>query len=284
MKVLHARAEIREWRAANPGSLGLVPTMGYLHAGHISLVDRARAENDRVAASIFANPAQFNDPADLEAYPRDIPRDCAMLEAAGCDLVWIPEPDEVYPEGHQTWVEPGEIADPLEGAHRPGHFRGVATIVAKLFGLFQPSRAYFGQKDAQQLAVIRRMVLDLDLPVTVVGCPTLRESDGLAMSSRNARLRPVERQAAAVLYRALSAAGAAWQAGEAEADTLRATMLAVLEAEPLAKTEYVSVADGLSLKELEQAAAGAVLSMAVQIGEARLIDNIVLDKRMNEDA
>ncbi len=173
MKIVHTLAELREWRAAlDPRlSLGLVPTMGFLHAGHISLVDRARAENDRVAATIFANPAQFNNPADLESYPRDIPRDTAMLEAAGCDLVFIPEPDEIYGPDHQTWVEMGSISDPLEGAHRPGHFKGVATIVLKLFGLFSPRRAYFGRKDAQQLAVIRRMVQDLNVAVAIVGCP-----------------------------------------------------------------------------------------------------------------
>ncbi|MBK7782509.1 MAG: pantoate--beta-alanine ligase [Ardenticatenia bacterium] len=277
MNSVQTPAELRAWRAAHPAALGLVPTMGFLHEGHLSLVRRAKAENALVAASIFANPAQFNNPADLAAYPRDIPRDLALLAGAGCDLVFLPEPADMYPPGFDTWVIPGAIAAPLEGEHRPGHFRGVATVVLKLFNLFGAQRAYFGQKDAQQLAVIRSMARDLDLPTAVIGCPTLREADGLAMSSRNSRLSAVERSAAAVLYRALSAARRAWLAGEADAESLRATMRATLDESPLARTEYVSVAHPDSLLELERAMPGAVLSMAVNIGRTRLIDNIVLE-------
>ena len=281
MKIVETLAETRAWLAESrpAGELGLVPTMGYLHEGHLSLLRRARAENGRVAATIFANPAQFDKPEDLASYPRDIPRDTAMLREAGCDLVLAPPPGEIYLPGHQTWVEVGDLSAPLEGARRPGHFRGVATVVLKLFGIFQPDRAYFGQKDAQQLAVIRRMARDLNQPVEVVGCPTVREPDGLAMSSRNARLGPEERVAAGLLFRALSAARAAWQAGETEAETLRRVMRSVLAGEPLVEPEYVSVADPLTLAELERAEAGAILSMAVNVGRARLIDNLILPPR-----
>ncbi len=284
MKIAQTIAEVRAWRAEVEGRLGLVPTMGYLHEGHLSLLRRARAENARVAASIFANPAQFDRADDLARYPRDVPRDTAMLREVECDLLLLPEPAEIYPEGYQTWVEPGAVAEPLEGAHRPGHFRGVATVVLKLLNIFQPDRAYFGQKDAQQLAVVRRMVMDLNLPVEIVACPTLREPDGLAMSSRNSRLSQAERAAAPVLYRALSAAREAWLAGESDAETLRSLMRSILAREPLADTEYVSLADPLSLTELARARAGALLSMAVRVGPVRLIDNLELPEREAEEA
>ncbi len=278
MMLVETVAALRAWRTGlpAPGALGLVPTMGFLHEGHLSLVRRAKAECGLAAASIFANPAQFNRPEDLASYPRDLPRDLGLLAEAGCDLVFAPPPAEVYPPGFDTWVLPGAIAAPLEGAHRPGHFRGVATVVLKLFNLFQPGRAYFGQKDTQQLAVIRRLAVDLNLPLEVVGCETVREADGLAMSSRNSRLGQAERAAAPVLYRALTAARDAWRAGESDAETLRRLMRAVLAAEPLARPDYVSVADPLSLAELDRATAGAVLSLAVDIGPARLIDNLIL--------
>ena len=271
------REHLDEVRSADPTArLGLVPTMGFLHAGHISLVERARAENDLVAASIFANPAQFNNPEDLAKYPRDIDRDTQMLAAAGCDIVFIPSPEEIYGPEHQTWVEMGAVAGPLEGEHRPGHFRGVATIVLKLFNMFGPSRAYFGQKDAQQLAVIRTMVRDLNHPVEVVGCPTVREADGLAMSSRNSRLTPEQRAAAPVLYRALSAAQAAFSGGETQAGTLLGIMHDILGAEALARPEYLSIADPISLQEREIVQSGDLVSMAVFVGAVRLIDNIAL--------
>jgi len=266
--------EVREWRRSVSGSLGLVPTMGYLHDGHLSLVDRARRENATVAASLFVNPTQFGPSEDLSRYPRDLDRDRALLEARGCDLLFAPARDEMYPKGFDTFVDVGSISAPLEGERRPGHFRGVATVVLKLFDIVQPQRAYFGQKDAQQLAVLRRMVRDLDVPVEIVGCPIVREADGLAMSSRNSYLRPAERRAATVLYRALCAARDLWTSGERDAETLRVRMRAVLDAEPLARTDYVSVADAENLQELARIEGPALLSMAVFLGKTRLIDNL----------
>ena len=274
MNLVGTVREVREWRRSVSGSLGLVPTMGYLHDGHLALVDRARRENATVAASLFVNPTQFGPSDDLSRYPRDLDRDRALLEARGCDLLFGPAPDEMYPNGFDTFVDVGAIATPLEGARRPGHFRGVATVVLKLFDIVQPQRAYFGQKDAQQLAVLRRMVRDLDVPVEIVGCPIVREADGLAMSSRNSYLTPAERRAAAVLYRTLCAARDLWASGEREAEALRVRMRAVLDAEPLARTDYVSVADPESLKELARIEGPALLSMAVLLGKTRLIDNL----------
>lgn len=276
MKVITTLDDLRHARAALLGPVGLVPTMGYLHDGHLSLARRARAECASVAASIFVNPAQFSPSEDLAAYPRDLPRDLALLEAAGVDLVWTPTPEIVYPAGFQTWVTVEEVARPLEGAHRPGHFRGVATVVAKLFNAFQPQRAYFGQKDAQQAAVIRQMARDLDFPVEIVICPTVREHDGLAMSSRNAYLNTGQRAAAPVLFRALSTAAMVWTAGERDAEGLRLLMAEIIDAEPLARRQYVSVADPVTLQEMEGPVAHALLSMAVTIGRTRLIDNLVL--------
>jgi pantoate--beta-alanine ligase len=275
VRLVRTVAEVRAWRATG-GTVGLVPTMGYLHAGHLSLVARARPENERVAASLFVNPTQFGPQEDLARYPRDLERDRAQLAEAGCDLLFAPEVGEMYPPGFATRVEAGPVAEPLEGARRPGHFAGVATVVAKLFGIFRPDRAYFGQKDAQQLAVIRRMARDLDLGVEVVGCPTVREADGLALSSRNSYLDAAERQAAPVLYRALQAARDRWAGGEREAEALRAAMRAVLDAEPRARTDYVSVADPDSFRELDRVEGPALLSLAVFLGRARLIDNILL--------
>ncbi len=250
--------------------------MGYLHEGHLALVRRTRAECASVGVSIFVNPAQFGPQEDLVRYPRNLPRDLRLLEAAGADLVWAPEADEVYPPGYQTYVSVEEVALPLEGAARPGHFRGVATIVAKLFNAFTPDRAYFGQKDAQQLAVIRRMARDLNFPLEIVACPTVRESDGLAMSSRNTYLDPEERRAAAALYRALSAAQAAYHRGQRNAEILRAAMRDALAAEALAKMEYVSAADPDTLLELDRVDGNALFSMAVRFGKTRLIDNFML--------
>jgi pantoate--beta-alanine ligase len=268
--------EVREWRRGAGGSAGLVPTMGYLHAGHVSLVERARRENDRVAASLFVNPKQFGPSEDLARYPRDVERDTRLLEAAGCDLLFAPTVEEIYPGGFQTTVDVGTVAAPLEGARRPGHFRGVATVVLKLFGIFQPDRAYFGAKDAQQLAVIKKMVRDLDLPVDVRACPTVREADGLAMSSRNVYLTPEERRAAPVLYRALEAGRDRWAAGERDAETLRQTIRSVLAEEPQVRVEYVSVADPETCQERESVEGRALLSLAASIGKARLIDNLTV--------
>jgi pantoate--beta-alanine ligase len=251
--------------------------MGFLHAGHLSLVEATRAECASVVVSIFVNPTQFGPNEDLAAYPRDLPHDLALLEQAGADLIWNPTPEIMYPPDFQTWVTVKEVTKPLEGSMRPGHFRGVATVVAKLFNAVQPDRAYFGQKDAQQVAVIRQMVRDLSFPLEVVVCPIMREPDGLAMSSRNVYLNPAEREAASVLSRALANAREAFQAGERDAQSLRRILVETINAEPLARLQYVSCADPDSLVEIEGLLSGpALLSMAVYIGKTRLIDNTVL--------
>ncbi len=270
-------SEVRAERWRDPSlTWGLVPTMGALHQGHLSLVGRARAENQRVGVSIFVNPTQFNNPADLQKYPRTLERDLDLLRQIGADLVWTPSVDEVYPPGFQTSVTVDEVTKPLEGASRPGHFRGVATVVAKLFNVFQPHRVYFGQKDAQQVVVVRRMVRDLNFNLEIVVCPIVREPDGLAMSSRNVRLNPAQRKAAAVLYRALMAAQQAWRQGERDAGKLRQIMTEVINAEPLARLDYVSAADPVKLAEIKGKAKTLLLSMAVFIGEVRLIDNVIV--------
>jgi pantoate--beta-alanine ligase len=273
MRVVRTRAELRAVLAEAPRPVGLVPTMGWLHAGHVSLVERARAESATVVVSIFVNPRQFGEAADFARYPRNEPRDLEACERAGVDLVFAPSVDEVYPPGFDTRVSVGAIAGPLEGAARPGHFDGVATVVAILFALVGAERAYFGLKDYQQVQVIRRMALDLALPTLVVPCETVREADGLAMSSRNARLSPAGRAAAAVLRRALVAGGGAVRAGGTDPAAVRSLMLEVLGAEPLAVPDYVSVADPDTLEELETVAGRALLSLAVVIEGVRLIDN-----------
>jgi pantoate--beta-alanine ligase len=270
-------AEARRWRAEAAGGLGLVPTMGYLHAGHVSLVERARRENARVAASVFVNPTQFGPHEDLARYPRSLERDSELLAAAGCDLLFAPQPGEMYPHGFATVVDAGPVSSPLEGERRPGHFRGVATVVMKLFGIFMPTRAYFGEKDAQQLAVIRRATADLDLPVEVVGCPTVREADGLAMSSRNSYLDAEHRRAAPVLYRALTAAREAVRNGERNAEAVRVLMRRIVEGEPLARLDYAAVADPATFEELARVDGPALALLAVRVGPARLIDNLRLD-------
>ena len=276
MQTVTTLTELRTVRHGLPEPVGLVPTMGFLHAGHISLVQRARTECTSVAASIFVNPTQFGPSEDLEKYPRDLPRDLALLKAAGVDLVWTPTSEIMYPPGFQTWVEVEGLTKRLEGEARPDHFRGVTTIVAKLFNAVGPEKAYFGQKDAQQAAVIRRMAKDLDFPIEIVVCPTVREADGLAMSSRNVYLNPEERQAAAVLFRALSAAKSTYNSGEREAEKLRALVREIVAGEPLARLQYVSCADYDTLEELETVKGKALLSIAVTLGKTRLIDNFVL--------
>jgi pantoate--beta-alanine ligase len=276
MIVVRGMAELRRARTGLPSPLGLVPTMGYLHDGHLSLVRRARAECASVVVSIFVNPTQFGPSEDLDAYPRDTERDLRLLEAAEVDLLWTPPAEEMYPEAFQTWVTVEKLTRGLEGRHRPGHFRGVATVVTKLFNAVQPDRAYFGQKDAQQAIVVRRMVRDLAFPVQVVVCPTVREPDGLAMSSRNSYLSPEERKAATVLYRALLAAMEAYEAGQRDAQALRVRMEEVLASEPLARPQYVSVADPETLDELSGPVRRALCSMAVFVGTTRLIDNLVI--------
>jgi pantoate--beta-alanine ligase len=277
VKVARTRAGLRDLLDHLPRPVGLVPTMGWLHEGHRSLVDRARAESETVVVSIFVNPRQFGETADFTRYPRNEQRDLEICRAAGVDVVFAPPVDEVYPQGFDTTVRVGAVAEPLEGAARPGHFDGVATVVAILFALVGADRAYFGTKDYQQVRVIDRMARDLALPTRVVPCPTVREADGLAMSSRNARLSPDGRRAAAVLHRALAAAAEAHARGERDAVRLRAIMHGVLAGEPLAEPEYVSVAHPGTLRELDAVdGGGALLSMAVRIEGVRLIDNLQL--------
>jgi len=276
MKVVQGITELRTARAQLSDPLGLVPTMGALHDGHRSLIRRACQDCASVVVSIFVNPTQFGATEDLSAYPRDLARDVALAERAGADVVWAPQVEDVYPPGFQTRVQVESLTQPLEGCHRPGHFQGVATIVAKLFNVVQPQRTYFGQKDAQQAMVVRRMAQDLNFPLEIVVCPTVREADGLALSSRNAYLNPSERQAAPVLFRALSLAAAAFEGGEREADRLRGRMERTLAREPLARPQYVSVADPETLEELSGPVERALLSMAVHIGATRLIDNLLV--------
>jgi pantoate--beta-alanine ligase len=276
VRVVHRLEELRAARAGLPRPLGLVPTMGALHAGHLSLVRRARAECASLAVSIFVNPTQFGPDEDLQAYPRDLKRDLEQLAPEGVDLVWAPEVHDLYPPGDQTWVSVERLTRGLEGGRRPGHFRGVATVVTKLFHAFEPQRAYFGQKDAQQAAVIRRMARDLLFPLEVVVYPTVREPDGLALSSRNRFLSDEERRAATVLFRALCAASEAFASGERDAERMRQAMRAVLASEPRARPHYVSAADLETLDELEGNVNRALLSMAVAIGGTTLIDNVIV--------
>jgi pantoate--beta-alanine ligase len=276
MRTVSTLPDLRSARLSLDGTVGLVPTMGYLHEGHLSLIRRAHEECDQVAVSIFVNPTQFGPKEDLAKYPRDLDRDMKLIEPY-TDLLWTPTTEIMYPPGYQTWVDVEEMTRPLEGAMRPGHFRGVTTVVAKLFNAFQPDKAYFGQKDAQQAAVIRQMVRDLNFPLEVVVCPIVREPDGLAMSSRNVYLDPEQRKAATVLYRALSEAKEAYENGERNADQLRQSMKDMLASEPLAQMQYVSCADYDTLEELETVTGKTLLSMAAFLGKTRLIDNFVLE-------
>ena len=276
MRVLETIAEFKAARRDAPRPLGFVPTMGYLHAGHISLVERARADCATVAVSIFVNPTQFGPGEDFAGYPRDTERDLSLCREAGADLIFLPAAAEMYPAGAATWIDVESITDVLEGAARPGHFRGVTTVVGKLFNIVAPDRAYFGQKDAQQLAVIRQMVLDLDMNLEVIAGATVREPDGLAMSSRNVYLDPEARLQARCLSEALFAAGDRYAAGERDAGVLRTLMTEIIRRQPLARIDYVSVADNRSLQEIDVIAAPALASLAVRFGKTRLIDNLVL--------
>ena len=257
--------------------MGLVPTMGYLHQGHLALVRRARSENDALAVSIFVNPSQFGPDEDFGTYPRDMERDLALLAAEGADLVFTPPIEEMYPPGFDTWIEVGEVGRRLEGGHRPGHFRGVATIVSLLFDVVNPDRAYFGQKDGQQVAVIKRMVAERDLGVEIVVVPTVREPDGLALSSRNTYLTPDQRNAAPIIYRALRSAQELWEKDERWAEPLRQAVRRRLEEEPLIEgIDYVSVADASTIEELEHLQGQAMVLVALRMGKARLIDSVLL--------
>jgi pantoate--beta-alanine ligase len=262
----------RRWRVARR-SIGLVPTMGALHPGHLSLVERARRENDVVVVSIFVNPIQFGPGEDFERYPRDFEHDAVLLGKAGTDAIYRPSVDAMYPMGATTRVIVHGVAEPLEGAARPGHFEGVATVVTKLFAAVEPDRAYFGQKDAQQLAVVKRLATDLDLGVEVIAGPTVREPDGLAMSSRNAYLDPEERKAAAALSAALRLAARAYAAGERDSDALGAILRSRLDAEPLIAVEYAEVVDPATFRK-----PGSLAVIAARIGKTRLIDNHDLEK------
>jgi pantoate--beta-alanine ligase len=276
MEIARTIAEMKSSRARSLGSVGFVPTMGYLHKGHLALVKQARAENSIVVASIFVNPTQFGPTEDFKTYPRDTERDLALLEKERTDIVFMPSAEEMYPAGFSSWVEVEKVTDRLEGSCRPGHFKGVTTIVAKLFDIVEPTRAYFGQKDAQQALVIKKMVADLNMNLEVIVAPTVRESDGLAMSSRNVYLNAQERQAATVLLKALTLAQNLWEKGEKNAERIRQEMTSLISKEPLAKIEYVSIADTQTLEELSEIDRPALASLAVRIGKTRLIDNVLL--------
>jgi len=277
MKVIEKIDDMRRLRQQLAEPVGFVPTMGYLHEGHLALVRQARAENSSVVVSIFVNPTQFGLQEDYEKYPRDHVLDLSILEKEKTDIVFMPSVAEMYPPQFNSWVEVSRVTERLEGASRPGHFRGVATVVAKLFNIVQPTRAYFGQKDAQQAIVIKKMVADLNMNLKIVTVPTVREPDGLAMSSRNTYLNSEQRRAALVLYQALSLAQQLWLQGERNAERMRQEMIALIKNQPLADIDYVSIADTATLDELDTIKPPALVSMAVRIGRTRLIDNIVLE-------
>jgi pantoate--beta-alanine ligase len=281
MQVVETIADLRAARGVLQGSVGLVTTMGALHAGHLALVEQARRDHDHVIATIFVNPTQFSPDEDLDAYPRDLSGDMEKLRAAGVDLIFTPTPDLMYPSGYQTYVTVEQVTQGLEGGQRPGHFRGVATIVTKLLNLTQPHAAYFGQKDAQQVVVIRRLVADLNIPVAIIVCPTMREADGLAMSSRNAYLSEDERQSATVLYRALQAAGVRYESGERDPDALIRAALDVLAQQLQTMPDYVSVVDARTLLPPDRDDAPLLFSLAAQVGTPRLLDNCLLPLSLN---
>jgi len=276
MQVINTIVEMRKLRRQLSEPVGFVPTMGYFHEGHLSLVRQARKENPTVVVSIFVNPTQFGPGEDFQDYPRDLNRDLGLLEREKVDIVFVPSEEEMYPRDFNSWVDVEKVTERLEGASRSGHFRGVATICAKLFNIIQPTRAYFGQKDAQQAIVIKKMVADLNMNLEIVVVPTVRESNGLAMSSRNTYLNPEERQAATVLFKALSLARELWHGGEKDADKIRHQMTSLIHKEPLAKIDYVSIADANTMEELKKIDRPAIVFLAIRIGKTRLIDNVIL--------
>ncbi len=271
------RAQVKAWRAEGL-TVGLVPTMGYLHEGHQSLIARSVAENDRTVVSDFVNPIQFGPTEDLATYPRDIERDAALCESTGANLIFHPEADEMYAPDFCTYVDMDHLTKGLCGKTRPIHFRGVCTVVSKLFHIVQPDRAYFGQKDAQQLAVIRRMVRDLNMPLTIVGCPIIREEDGLAKSSRNTYLSAEERKAALCLSRGLNKGKAAVEVGETDAEKVKAIITAEIEAEPLSRIDYVEIVDWNNLEPVSSTEGSILAAVAVYIGKTRLIDNFIIER------
>ena len=274
--ISEVRNEVKNWRKQGL-SVGLVPTMGYLHEGHKSLIDRACKENDKVVVSVFVNPTQFGPGEDLATYPRDIQRDAALCEDAGAALIFNPEPEEMYFDDFHTYVTMESLSDELCGKTRPIHFRGVCTVVSKLFHLVAPDRAYFGQKDAQQLAIIKRMVRDLNFDIEIVGCPIVREADGLAKSSRNTYLNPEERKAALVLSKAVGLGQELIQKGERNADVIVEKMKQLIEEEPLAKIDYVQAVDAISIQPVAEIKGTVLVAMAVYIGKTRLIDNFIYE-------
>jgi pantoate--beta-alanine ligase len=279
MKVVSTIAELKEiirgWKKEDL-SIGLVPTMGYLHEGHGSLVTAARKDNDRVVVSIFVNPIQFAPNEDLATYPRDLEKDSAYCESLGADVIFHPEPEEMYHKNFTTFVDMTLLTEELCGLTRPTHFRGVCTVLSKLFHITEPDRAYFGQKDAQQLAIVRHMVEDLNMNLEIVGCPIIREEDGLAKSSRNTYLSEEERKAALVLSRAVFHGQKMVADGETDASVVLGEMKQMIEAEPLAKIDYVKAVDGLTMQQITEIKAPALVAMAVYIGKTRLIDNFIV--------
>lgn len=276
MKIITKIADMKRLRQELTEPVGLVPTMGYLHEGHLSLVRQARIENPSLVVTIFVNPTQFGPQEDFKSYPRDTKRDLTLLEKEATDVAFIPSAEEMYPPQFNSWTEVGEVTKRLEGASRPGHFRGVTTVCAKLFNIVQPKRAYFGQKDAQQALVIKKMVSELNMNLEIVTLPTVREPDGLALSSRNTYLSPEERKAASVLYQALTLAKRLWEQWEKDAERIRQEMRGLIQKEPLANIDYVSIADAETLDELNIVKSPALVSLAVKIGKTRLIDNVLL--------
>ncbi len=272
------RKQVKEWKKEGL-TVGLVPTMGYLHEGHASLIETSVKNCDRTVASVFVNPTQFGPGEDLETYPRDFEHDCKLLEEKGCDMVFHPEPSEMYPEGFSTYVEnQSEMPKQLCGKTRPIHFRGVCTVVTKLFNIVTPDKAFFGQKDAQQLAIIRRMVKDLSMGIEIVGCPIIREADGLAKSSRNTYLSAEERKAALVLSKSVALGQKMIQDGERDAAVILDAMTKLIEAEPLAKIDYVSAVDGMTMLPVSRIEGLVLVAMAVYIGKTRLIDNFSVEE------
>ncbi|MCI9565962.1 MAG: pantoate--beta-alanine ligase [Eubacterium sp.] len=281
MKVVGTIKEVRnlvkEWKK-NGESVGFVPTMGYLHEGHGSLITKARENNDKVVVSIFVNPLQFGPSEDLESYPRDLEKDSKFCESLGADLIFHPEPEEMYHDDFSSYVDMSVLTEELCGLSRPVHFRGVCTVVSKLFNIVQPDNAYFGEKDAQQLAIIKHMVQDLNMDVNVVGCPIVREEDGLAKSSRNTYLSPEERKAALILSKTIELGKKLIADGEKDADVLVAKMKANVETEPMAKIDYVKAVNGLTMQQQKEIKAPMLIAMAVYIGKTRLIDNMIISE------
>jgi pantoate--beta-alanine ligase len=278
MEVVRSISDLKTARRKMQGSIGFVPTMGFLHEGHLSLVRKARAQNEHTAVSIFVNPTQFLPDEDFHSYPRNEEKDLELLQKESTDLVFIPEAKEMFAENHCAFINLDGLSDVLEGVIRPGHFRGVATVVAMLFNLVEPARAYFGQKDAQQLILIKKMVADLKMNLEVIACPTIREEDGLAMSSRNVYLKAEERRPAGVIPKALFMARDLWSAGEHDCETLRGQVRKMILGVSGTRIDYISIADPNNLTELDEIREGALLSLAVRIGGVRLIDNVVLEK------